>query len=98
MARDTNEALLEMARHEAKRSEYFVEIIKGLADGLCAGRLVLCLEGGYDLPALAASVRATFDVLLGNEVADPLGPPSHTSDVSGFDAILTRLKAVHGLA
>jgi len=29
-----------------------------LADTTCAGRVVSCLEGGYDLPALAASVAA----------------------------------------
>jgi len=50
-------------------------IIKSLADELCGGRLVLTLEGGYNLDALAASVKATFDVLLGNsEIEDPLGP------------------------
>lgn len=75
-----------------------VEIVKGLAEELCAGRLVLCLEGGYDLPALAASVKATFDVLLGNEVADPLGPSPRGSGAFGFDAILARVKGIHGLA
>lgn len=29
-----------------------------LADATCAGRVVSCLEGGYDLPALATSVAA----------------------------------------
>ena len=29
-----------------------------LTDATCAGRVVSCLEGGYDLPALAASVAA----------------------------------------
>ncbi|GAH06150.1 unnamed protein product, partial [marine sediment metagenome] len=32
------------------------------------------MEGGYPLDALAASVKATFDVLLGNtNIEDPLG-------------------------
>ncbi len=53
-------------------------IIKGLADELCEGRLVLSLEGGYNLAALAASVKATFDVLLGNtDIEDPLGKSPH---------------------
>jgi acetoin utilization deacetylase AcuC-like enzyme len=30
-----------------------------------AGRLVSCLEGGYDLEALAASVQAHLEELLG---------------------------------
>ncbi len=47
------------------------ETIKRLADELCGGRLALTLEGGYDLNALAASVKATFDVLLGNSASDP---------------------------
>ncbi len=34
-----------------------------LADAVCGGRVVSCLEGGYDLPALAASVAAHLDVL-----------------------------------
>ena len=29
-----------------------------LADSVCGGRVVSCLEGGYNLPALAASVAA----------------------------------------
>jgi len=47
-----------------------VKIIKDLADELCGGRLVFTLEGGYNLTALAASVKATFDVLLGNATID----------------------------
>lgn len=49
--------------------------ISNLADEVCAGRLVLALEGGYDPQALAAAVLATFRVLQGKpELAeDPLG-------------------------
>ena len=35
-----------------------------LADDLCQGRIVSCLEGGYDLTALAASTAAHVDVLI----------------------------------
>ncbi len=35
------------------------EIVLGLADDLCSGRLVMVLEGGYNLDALAGSVSAT---------------------------------------
>lgn len=34
------------------------------ADRLCDGRIVSCLEGGYDLPALAASTVAHVDALI----------------------------------
>ena len=36
-----------------------------LAEGQCGGKLALLLEGGYDLQALAASVRATLEVMTG---------------------------------
>jgi len=67
-------------------------IIKGLADELCEGRLVLSLEGGYNLTALSASVKATFDVLLGNaDIEDPVGKPPR-----GFEApdIASRIRVI----
>ncbi|MFZ5470964.1 MAG: histone deacetylase, partial [Myxococcota bacterium] len=39
--------------------------VKDLADRVCQGRLVLVLEGGYDLDALNDSVRACIEVLSG---------------------------------
>jgi acetoin utilization deacetylase AcuC-like enzyme len=39
-------------------------ILIDLADELCDGRLVACLEGGYDVPALSASVAATIGRLM----------------------------------
>jgi acetoin utilization deacetylase AcuC-like enzyme len=38
---------------------------RGLARAHSQGRLVLLLEGGYDLAALAASARACLEVLTG---------------------------------
>jgi acetoin utilization deacetylase AcuC-like enzyme len=53
-----------------------VEIIKKLAEEVCASRLIMALEGGYNLNALASSVVATLEVLLGQDnIEDPLGPP-----------------------
>ncbi|MGO9108055.1 MAG: histone deacetylase [Thermoguttaceae bacterium] len=40
------------------------QIVKSLADELCRGRLVMVLEGGYNLDATAASVSATVRALL----------------------------------
>lgn len=40
------------------------EAICDLADTHCGGRVVSCLEGGYDLDALAASAAAHVDVLI----------------------------------
>src|SRR4029077_13162608 len=44
-----------------------------LADETCGGKLVLLLEGGYDLPALAASVRASLEALTGRKESFPAG-------------------------
>lgn len=72
-------------------------IIKGLADELCGGRLVLTLEGGYHLDALAASVKATFDVLLGNNTSDPLGQPPHSFGAANIDRLITVVREIHKL-
>ncbi len=73
-------------------------LLKALADELCQGRIVCTLEGGYDHTALAWSVRACIDALLGNEFAeDPLGaaPAVPGPDI---DALLATVKRAHGLA
>jgi acetoin utilization deacetylase AcuC-like enzyme len=73
-------------------------IIKGLADELCNGRLVFTLEGGYNLEALAASVKATFDVLLGNAaIDDPLGGSPHRFEVANIDRLIGAVKEIHRL-
>ncbi|MEE8471857.1 MAG: histone deacetylase [Dehalococcoidia bacterium] len=74
-----------------------VSTLKGLARELSSGRLVLCLEGGYNLPALAASVRATLEVMLGaGETDDPLGEPPPGGG-PGADEVLRRAKEAHRL-
>jgi acetoin utilization deacetylase AcuC-like enzyme len=72
-------------------------IIKGLADELCDGRLVLTLEGGYNLEALAASVKATFDALLGNTFDALEDVPARRSDSPNIDSLITEIKKIHGL-
>ncbi len=47
--------------------------VKSIAEKHCQGRLVLSLEGGYDVHALAESVRGCISVLAG-ETAPPLVP------------------------
>jgi acetoin utilization deacetylase AcuC-like enzyme len=75
-------------------------IIRGLADELCQGRLVFCLEGGYNLEALAASVKATFDMLLGEAgiVEDPLGPPPRHLTPPDIEPLIRAVKKIHALA
>ena len=76
-----------------------VKIIKQIADELCSGRLVFTLEGGYNLTALATSVKATFDGLLGNtNIEDPLGQPQRRIEIGGIDQFIERIKEIHNLA
>ncbi len=72
-------------------------IIKGLADELCGGRLVLTLEGGYHLVALAASIKATFDVFLGKSIDDSLGQPPRSFGAVNIDRLIGAVKEIHKL-
>jgi len=75
-----------------------VKIIKELADELCNGRLVFSLEGGYNLAALAASVKTTFDVLLGNiDIEDQLGPPPYRIVAPDLTQLIKAIKEIHAL-
>lgn len=60
--------------------------IKRLAEEICGGRMVFCLEGGYNLEALAASVAATFRALLGD--APDLSPRPVPRRIAGLAAAL----------
>ena len=72
-------------------------ILASLARSECDGRLVLALEGGYSLPALAHCVGAAFRVLLGDdECEDPFGPAQ--SREASVDEVLAAVKRTHGLA
>ncbi len=74
------------------------DIIKGLADELCQGRLLFSLEGGYNLKALAFSIRACLEVLLGSPLSDdPLGNPYDGSSPRDIDSILGQVVSTHGL-
>jgi len=75
-----------------------VSILKGLASELCQGRLVFTLEGGYHTLALAHSIKATLEVLLGKlEIDDPLGKPTHLRRTPVVEEIIQQVKGVHNL-
>ncbi len=61
------------------------ELTKMMAKSLCQGRVVLCLEGGYHIDALAESVSNCGQVLLG-AVAAPMAQPKE--DVSLIQAYI----------
>jgi acetoin utilization deacetylase AcuC-like enzyme len=67
-----------------------------MAEELCAGRIVLTLEGGYQLDVLAYGVLNSLYALLGKDtIADPLGPSPHAE--RPVDDLVARLKEVHNL-
>ncbi len=71
--------------------------LRNLADRCCGGRLVLVLEGGYNLRALVSCTSAALRAL--RRVAPPadsLGPCPNPP-VAGVDGILTLLKGFLGL-
>ena len=59
--------------------------------------LALTLEGGYNLEALAASVKATFDVLLGNDGEELSGAPPRPAEPPDIASLIAEIKRLHGL-
>ena len=67
-----------------------------MADQLCEGRIVFTLEGGYELDVLAYGVLNAFRAMTGEDtVVDPIGPSPRPE--RPVDALIARLKQVHGL-
>jgi acetoin utilization deacetylase AcuC-like enzyme len=76
-----------------------LESARALSAELCSGRLVVGLEGGYDLRALAHGGEAVCRVLLGeNPAPDPLGPPPEQLSVSEVEPLLSAIAGLHHLA
>ena len=49
-------------------------VVQGIADLHCEGRLVMVLEGGYNVESLARGTRATLEVLAGGDPEEPSEP------------------------
>ena len=74
------------------------KIIKSITDEFCRGRLAFTLEGGYNRLALAYSVAATLELLMGHgEVYDPLGPPPMSYSPRDFGDFVSRIRSIHKL-
>jgi len=68
--------------------------LRDLALELCSGRIVVALEGGYDLTALSWSVRNSIEALLGEALTpDPIGlaPDTDAPDIGELVANVRRL-------
>ncbi|MHB8515926.1 MAG: histone deacetylase family protein [Dehalococcoidia bacterium] len=74
-----------------------VAMLIAAARELCGGRLLIALEGGYDLVALPWCVRRTVELLLGDEPSpDPLGSvPSRPA--SDLDDVIAEVRRLHAL-
>ena len=70
-----------------------VERLRLLADAVCGGRIVMALEGGYNLEALADSAEASIRVLLDPASAAAAAPPASAP----IERYLQDLRQLHGL-
>ncbi len=68
--------------------------VRGLADDLCEGRVVLVLEGGYTETSLREGTAAVLDVMLAAETP-VLGPPPPVEAGGALSHLLQRVVAVH---
>jgi acetoin utilization deacetylase AcuC-like enzyme len=69
-----------------------------LARETADGRLVVALEGGYNLDALGHGTDAACRLLLGQEPAtDPLGPPPDQLSLAQITPLLAEMRALHHL-
>ena len=72
--------------------------LRDLAGELCGGRIVVALEGGYDLIALSWSVRNSSEALLGEPVTpDPLGAAPETP-APDIRPLIEAVRELHGLS
>ena len=72
--------------------------LKDLSNELCGGKLLFTLEGGYNVEALAHSVRATFEVLLGKtDISDPIGPAPERDSSPNIGGVIDAVVETHRL-
>eukprot|EP00884_Botryococcus_braunii_P023061 jgi/Botrbrau1/9439/Bobra.0252s0062.1 len=89
---------LEHLQYQSSTYHALLSGLKNLAQELCGGRLVVVLEGGYDLTGLSESVVETFLGALGR-------PSSHVPDFNGCGSeplaavseVLDEVKQLHNL-
>ena len=69
-----------------------------LAAEFADSRMVVALEGGYDLNALGHGTDAVCRLLLGEEPhADPLGPPPEQLSLRHVESLLASMRELHKL-
>lgn len=76
---------------------HLIARLRDLATEVCGGRIVVALEGGYDLTALSWSVRNSVEALLAVPITpDPVGPAGQEEapDISELVASVRRLQGL----
>ena len=74
-----------------------VSTLRELAAELCGGRIVVALEGGYDLTALSWSVRNSIEALMGEPLTrDPVGP-APKAETPDLGELIANVRRLHGL-
>lgn len=71
--------------------------IKSVAERFAGGRLVLALEGGYNLQSLGACVQASLHALRGQPAPPDVLGPCPNEPVASVDGILAHLKGFMSL-
>jgi acetoin utilization deacetylase AcuC-like enzyme len=72
-------------------------LLKELADGLCGGRIVFALEGGYDLDAISWSAGACAQTLLGEGFGEDALGAGPTVRGPNIDDVIGAARAIHRL-
>jgi hypothetical protein len=67
-----------------------------VSERCCNGRLVLSLEGGYDLEGLRDSVKAVLEELAGLRFTRAT-PPTSGAGRSRLERILAKVREIHAL-
>jgi acetoin utilization deacetylase AcuC-like enzyme len=74
---------------------FIARTLVALARELCQGRLVMALEGGYNLDGLAHGVAATFSAMLDQPYEDVLGSASEPE--RAVDSLIRSIARWHDL-
>jgi acetoin utilization deacetylase AcuC-like enzyme len=77
---------------------WLTQQLKLMADELCGGRVIVIMEGGYNLTALSNGMVNAARVLLGSgELLDPLGEAPSQDPVSAVEPLIAQLRQIHSL-
>jgi acetoin utilization deacetylase AcuC-like enzyme len=75
-----------------------LQAARDLAAELCAGRIVVALDGGYDLRALGYGADACCRLLLGSDpLPDLVGPPPDQVPGDAIEPLLNAMADLHAL-